>query len=284
MKIIKTKKKLLKELKKNKFNISLIPTMGNIHQGHLFLIKKSIKISNLIIVSIFLNKLQFNKLQDFINYPKTIKEDLKKLKKNKVDIVFLPHEKEIYPDGFYKHTIVSVKKTSTILENKNRTNHLNGVSTIICKLFNLIQPQYSIFGEKDYQQLYIIKTLVKELNYNIKIISIPIIREKNGLAISSRNNLLKKNEKKQASCIYKYLKKIKKKMYYYKFKIFKKIKKKYKKKFLKKKIKLESLYIRDSKNLKIISKNSKKAIILISVFIKNIRLIDNIFVNLKKNK
>ncbi|NIH40965.1 MAG: pantoate--beta-alanine ligase [Buchnera aphidicola (Periphyllus aceris)] len=282
MKIIKKKKKLIKIIKKINNNSALIPTMGNIHNGHIELIKQSNLLSKITIVSIFINKLQFNSLKDYLNYPKTIKKDLKKLKKNKVNIVFIPHQKEMFPKGLYKHTIVSVKKTSTILENITRPKYLNGVSTIICKLFNLIKPKYAIFGEKDFQQLYIIKTLVKELNYNIKIISIPTKRNKNGLAISSRNNLLNSKNKNIAKYIYKYLLQFKKKIIFQGYENIKKIKKNILKKFIKKQIKIESLKIRDSKNLKKIRKNSKKAIILISVFIKKIRLIDNIKVNIHK--
>jgi len=261
-------------LKKTNKKIGLVPTMGNLHNGHVKLILLAKKYADIIIVSIFINPMQFNNLLDLKNYPQSFTEDCIILKKHNVDIVFFPHIDEIYPNGITKQTFVEVPKLSKILEGSARPGHFNGVTTIVCKLFNIIQPDFAFFGEKDYQQLLIIKILIKELNYMIKIISLPTIRLKNGLALSSRNNNLNSKEKKIAPYLYKIIKKtceeiIKgdntRKNIIHASKIL----------LIKKGFSIDIFDVYNSKTLENSSENIKKLILLASVWLGKTRLIDN---------
>ncbi|CAL4320620.1 Pantothenate synthetase [Buchnera aphidicola (Neophyllaphis podocarpi)] len=282
MKIIKEIekiKKIIKKIKMENKSISLVATMGNIHKGHLSIIKKAKEITNITIVSIFINPMQFNNEKDIKNYPRTIEQDFNLLKKNNVDIIFYPKEKQILKKTKSLHTFVEVPYLSNILEGKKRKKHFRGVTTIIAKLFNIIQPNIALFGEKDYQQLFIIKNLVNDMNYDIKIISVPTIRHKNGLAISSRNIHLTKKQFMLALDIYKNLKYIKKEIKK-RQKNIKEILLISRKKLTNKGFVIDLLKVSDRKSLAPFSKNSKKIIVFLSVIIKNIRLIDNIKVNL----
>lgn len=201
---IKTIRHVIKQLKLEQVSIGFVPTMGALHKGHLALIKQAQKMCDIVIVSIFVNKKQFNDEQDYINYPIEIEQDIKLLAKEKVSYLFCPTSEEIWPEGV--KTIVETTKLSDILIGKVRPGHFRGVTTIVVKLFNLIEPNYAFFGEKDFQQLTIIKQMVEDLNFNIEIIGVPIIREEDGVAYSSRNKLLKPNERMAAKILYQSLK------------------------------------------------------------------------------
>jgi len=188
-------------------NIGFVPTMGALHLGHFSLIKTSIKSSTITIVSIFVNKLQFGPNEDFNNYPRTLKKDLDALKEMKVDAVFLPSHEELY-DKSYSFT-VSENNLSTKLEGAARPNFFNGVCTVVLKLFNIIRPTQSFFGQKDIQQLMIVKKLALDLNLNVKIVGCKTIRNSHGLAMSSRNQYLTNEEKLLAANIYLTLQKTK---------------------------------------------------------------------------
>ncbi len=167
---------------------AFVPTLGNLHDGHLSLVRKAKEVADRVVVSIFLNPTQFDKPEDLASYPKTLENDLELLKKEKVDLVFLPDSNEMYPKGGV--TRVEVDGISDILEGDSRPGHFSGVATIVAKLFNLVQPDISIFGEKDYQQLMLIRRMGQDLDFGIEIISAPTAREESGLAMSSRNNYL----------------------------------------------------------------------------------------------
>jgi pantoate--beta-alanine ligase len=188
MKIIKTANKIKIELE-NKKKIGFIPTMGCLHDGHVSLIKKSKKKKLLTVVSIFVNALQFNNKNDFKKYPKTTLNDLKICKKNKVDYVYLPKNKEIYPE---KKIIIKNKIHffKNYMEGKFRPGHFEGVIEVVKRLLNQIKTTYLFLGKKDYQQLIIIKKYLESINSKIKIIPCDTIRAKNGIALSSRNKLL----------------------------------------------------------------------------------------------
>ncbi len=203
---LKTLKKALESPKFFNKKIGLVPTMGAIHDGHLELINKSLKVSEVTVVSIFLNPIQFSKKEDLNNYPKTESYDIKVLTKKNVDLIFIPNQKDMYPLDF--STYIYLKKFNNILCGKRRKEHFSGVSTVVLKLFSLVKPTAAFFGEKDYQQLVIIKKLVKDLNFSIKIYSIKTVRDKRGLALSSRNKLLSEEEKIKASKINATLNKI----------------------------------------------------------------------------
>ena len=198
----------LSEVKKFRHNLSgtigLVPTMGALHDGHLSLIKKSNQTCDHTIVSIFINPTQFSEKEDLDSYPKTLDADLALLKKLPVNAVFLPTNDTMYPMGC--STFVDESILSKVLEGESRPTFFRGVITVVVKLFNLIDPTHSFFGEKDAQQLQVIKKIVTDLNYSIHIISCPIIREKTGLAMSSRNTSLSAESRKSAKIIYSALK------------------------------------------------------------------------------
>ena len=192
-----------------KKTIGLVPTMGSLHQGHVSLIKKAEKDNDIVWVSIFVNPTQFNSSADLIKYPKNLEKDIKLIKKisDKIEI-FSPNEIEIY-DGTPKLKVYDFEKIDQELEGKFRKNHFNGVATIVSKLLNLFKPSNVYFGEKDYQQTQIIKKLIFLEKIDVKMIICPTIREKNGLALSSRNNLLSNSERADSSIIYNSLKVLK---------------------------------------------------------------------------
>ena len=173
--------------------------MGALHDGHLSLVKESIETCQNTIVSIYLNPTQFALGEDLDRYPKTVEADLKKLSHFQVDCVFLPNDSEIYPKGFSMQVQENI--LSRILEGESRPDFFTGVITVVAKLFNIIEPTHTFFGKKDAQQLRIIEKLITDLNYPIEIISNPIIREENGLAMSSRNEYLNNAERKIAATI-----------------------------------------------------------------------------------
>ncbi|MCV2518519.1 MAG: pantoate--beta-alanine ligase [Candidatus Lightella neohaematopini] len=284
MKIIRSVnnlKQILKFFRDNNYIISLVPTMGNIHDGHLELVKKAKLMNTICIVSIFINPTQFDQSCDFNNYPRSIKLDCKKLKSYNVDIVFIPSVLTMYPSGTNNYTCMYVPSLSEILEGSKRLNHYKGVTTIVSKLFNLIQPNLAFFGEKDFQQLVIIKHMVYDMHYNIKIISVPIIRETSGLAYSSRNTLLDKDDYKIAHKFYLTLKSMADKLKHNIHCVVDLIKitthQLEKIGFI-----VDSLYVLDYKYLTCITNNSTNIIILSTVWLGKIRLIDNIKVKIFK--
>ena len=206
MKIFKTKAELRqwRETVSNQ-SIGLVPTMGALHAGHLSLIKESQKECTNTVVSIFVNKLQFGPNEDFNNYPRLIEEDIKFLKNKNVDILFCPEQTEIYSNdlSFQINEMRIAKK----LEGKTRPDFFGGVCMIVLKLFNIIQPHYAYFGEKDIQQLCIVQKMIKDLNFPIVLRPCPTIRETNGLAMSSRNQYLSDIEQDEAAILYQVLKK-----------------------------------------------------------------------------
>lgn len=202
MKIFTTKKEVLNYSKKAAAKgrtIGLVPTMGYLHDGHMSLVKKAKKKSNRVIVSIFVNPTQFGDPSDLDKYPRNMEADLAKLKAAKVNAVFAPEVDEVYDKQ--AQTIVETTKLSRIMMGKIRPGHFRGVATIVTKLFNICQPDLAFFGEKDYQQLQVIKRMVKDLDMPIKIIGVPTMREKDGLAMSSRNVRLTKANRKAATVL-----------------------------------------------------------------------------------
>jgi len=197
-------RKEISQQKKLGKEIILVPTMGNLHEGHLQLIDLAKKQGGFVLCSIFVNPTQFGENEDFDAYPRTLEPDQEKLNKRACDLLFFPKTVEIYPKGLNKNqlTLVRVPGISEVLCGSSRPGHFDGVATVVSKLFNLVLPDIAIFGEKDRQQLAIIRALTEDLNFPIKIIGAPITRESNGLAMSSRNGYLSEAEKQQATLIY----------------------------------------------------------------------------------
>jgi len=209
MKIIQSKNKLI-NLINNEKNLGFVPTMGAIHKGHLSLIRKSISQCNKTIVSIFINKPQFNKKKDFKKYPRTLKKDISILKKTKVDYLYLPKDNQIYPKGQNKK--IKIDSFSKKLCGKFRPRHFEAVVDVVHRFIKIINPKKIYFGEKDMQQLILISNYIKENKINVKVVGCKTIRERNGVASSSRNNLLSLKEKKIAAKIYKMIKANKRKL------------------------------------------------------------------------
>lgn len=191
---------LLSEWRNNKETIAFVPTMGNLHEGHLSLVEIAQQKAARVVVSIYVNPLQFSPDEDFASYPRTLEDDLTKLEMMGVDLVFTPDTQMIYPNGERQSTFVEVPVLSNILEGEFRPGFFKGVATVVLKLFNMVQADYAIFGEKDFQQLLIIKQMVNDLNLPIEIIAGAIKREADGLAMSSRNNYLNSSDREK-SCL-----------------------------------------------------------------------------------
>ena len=208
MKIISSKSELIKIIRENK-NLGFVPTMGGIHIGHISLIKRSINQCKKTIVSIFVNKPQFNKKNDFKKYPRNIKSDIYKLKKLKVDLLYLPKTKHIYPKGRNKN--IKIHPFSKKLCGKYRPGHFEAVVDVVERFIKIIKPKKIYFGEKDMQQLKLVDDYIKKNYPETKLVSCKTIREKNGLALSSRNFLLTDKQKIIASKIFNLLNHIKKK-------------------------------------------------------------------------
>ncbi|PWC16173.1 pantoate--beta-alanine ligase [Brenneria roseae subsp. roseae] len=178
--------------------IALVPTMGNLHDGHLTLVDEARARADIVIVSVFVNPMQFERQDDLAHYPRTLQEDCEKLNRKGVDLVFAPSPDVIYPNGLEGQTFVEVPGLSHMLEGASRPGHFRGVATIVSKLFNMVQPDLACFGEKDYQQLALIRQLVSDMGYDISIVGVPIVRAKDGLALSSRNGYLSPEERRLA--------------------------------------------------------------------------------------
>ena len=192
---------------KSEHYVVFVPTMGNLHEGHLSLIQIAKQKSGCLVSSIFVNRLQFGQTSDFDQYPRTLKEDLKSLEKNGVDVVFAPTEEDIYP--VHQEFIIEPPPLANILEGEFRPGFFSGVATLVLKLFNLVQPQLAIFGKKDYQQLCIMREMTRQLNLSIEIGEGETVRASDGLALSSRNRFLNKEERAEAVCLFQVLSKIK---------------------------------------------------------------------------
>lgn len=207
MKLIKSNNSLkneLADLREKQKKIGFVPTMGALHTGHLSLIEKSKKENDITIVSIYVNPTQFNEKSDFDKYPRTLEDDLIKLNELKPDIIFAPENDNMYPEGFEKISI-ELGNVANVLEGKHRPGHFDGVVTIVKKLFDIVEPHVAYFGQKDFQQYLVIKHMVNYFNLPIKIVKCPIVREKDGLAMSSRNVRLNDSERKIAPVLYQQL-------------------------------------------------------------------------------
>jgi len=284
MQVIEDPKLLRSEIKKLKQQgalVSFVPTMGNLHQGHLTLVKEAQQHATVSVVSIFVNPMQFNNAQDLENYPKTLTQDCSLLEKAGVDIVFTPSADIIYPDGLATQTFVEVPGISDCLEGELRPGHFRGVSTIVNKLFNLVQPDIACFGEKDFQQLAVIKKMVSDLAMPIEIIPVATVREASGLAMSSRNSKLSVAEKTIAPNIARVMNDLGKKVQSTSENC---------KKLIKDAtqildhsgFKTDEIHIVDPITLAPLNKASTQAVILMAAFLGETRLIDNLIVNLRR--
>jgi pantoate--beta-alanine ligase len=259
--------------------VALVPTMGNLHDGHMKLVDEAKARADVVVVSIFVNPMQFDRPEDLARYPRTLQEDCEKLNKRKVDLVFAPSVKEIYPNGTETHTYVDVPGLSTMLEGASRPGHFRGVSTIVSKLFNLVQPDIACFGEKDFQQLALIRKMVADMGFDIEIVGVPIMRAKDGLALSSRNGYLTAEQRKIAPGLYKVLSSIADKLQAGE-RDLDEIIAIAGQELNEKGFRADDIQIRDADTLLEVSENSKRAVILVAAWLGDARLIDNKMVEL----
>lgn len=259
--------------------VALVPTMGNLHDGHMKLVDEAKARADVVVVSIFVNPMQFDRPEDLARYPRTLQEDCEKLNKRKVNLVFAPSVKEIYPNGTETHTYVDVPGLSTMLEGASRPGHFRGVSTIVSKLFNLVQPDIACFGEKDFQQLALIRKMVADMGFDIEIIGVPIMRAKDGLALSSRNGYLTAEQRKIAPGLYKVLSSIADKLQAGE-RDLDEIIAIAGQELNEKGFRADDIQIRDADTLLEVSENSKRAVILVAAWLGDARLIDNKMVEL----
>ncbi|MCP2605338.1 pantoate--beta-alanine ligase [Candidatus Aminicenantes bacterium AH-873-B07] len=273
---IKEMKKIVRDLKRKNEIIGFVPTMGYLHEGHLSLIRESVKKANKTIVSIFVNPTQFGPSEDYNRYPRDIERDKRLLEIEKVDYLFYPCVEEMYPKGY--KTYVETTHLQDKLCGRSRPGHFRGVCTVVLKLFNIVQPDIAFFGQKDAQQAIIIKRMVKDLNLDVKIEVMPIIREKDGLAMSSRNTYLNPEERKSATVLYRSLqlaKKLIEKGERNSELIISKMKELIEAEPFSK---IDYIEIVDLEELNPIKEIKNEALIALAVYIGNTRLIDNIIV------
>ena len=259
--------------------VALVPTMGNLHDGHMKLVDEAKARADVVVVSIFVNPMQFDRPEDLARYPRTLQEDSEKLNKRKVDLVFAPSAQEIYPQGTENHTFVDVPGLSTMLEGASRPGHFRGVSTIVSKLFNLIQPDIACFGEKDFQQLALIRKMVADMGFDIEIVGVPIIRAKDGLALSSRNGYLTSDQRKIAPGLYKVLSNVAEKLRNGE-RDQPEIIAIAEQELNEKGFRADDIQIRDADTLLDLTDSSKRAVILMAAWLGQARLIDNKIVEL----
>ncbi len=269
-------KDTIEKIKDSGKSIGFVPTMGALHSGHIELVKRAVSENDITVVSIFVNPIQFNNKEDLEKYPRTLVSDLDKLSNTGCNIVFAPEVTEMYPDNKIEESF-DFGHLESVMEGKFRPGHFNGVAVVVKKLFEIVMPTNAYFGEKDYQQLLIIKELVKKLSIIVNIIPHPIVREDDGLAMSSRNLRLTSDERKIAPLIYRTLKKAKENSH--KMSLIDT------KMWVTNEInsingfKLEYFEVLDADNLNVISdwNEAEKIIGCIAVFLGDVRLIDNIF-------
>jgi pantoate--beta-alanine ligase len=263
---------------KYKTRIALIPTMGNLHEGHLALVRKAKQVADITVVSIFVNPLQFAPHEDFSSYPRTLALDKEKLAHLNVNFIFAPSISEMYPDQEHQ-TKVSVPHLSDQYCGRFRPSFFYGVTTVVAKLFNIVQPDIALFGEKDFQQFHIIKKMVADLAFPIQLLSLPTVREQDGLALSSRNQYLSSQERILACLIYQTLIAMKNKLSTGQ-ESHDKIIQEAVATLEEKNFKVDYISICQRDTLAIASSFDKELVILIAAWLGHTRLIDNLMINL----
>lgn len=255
--------------------LAFVPTMGNLHTGHLDLVTRAKTEADLVIVSIFVNPLQFGANEDLAKYPRTPEEDIRKLVEAGVNFLFMPDARDIYPEGMEKQTKVSVPGITADHCGKSRPGHFDGVSTVVAKLFQIVQPEVAIFGQKDFQQLAVIRKMVLDLCMPIRIIGQPTSRAADGLALSSRNQYLNEEQRKLAPLLYQTLKESQDRLLQQKEDIAA-IEHSSIKILENHGFKTDYFHIRDAVTLDRITAETKEIVILVAAFLGSTRLIDNL--------
>ena len=207
---IKDMRRYLREQRTRSRRVALVPTMGYLHEGHLSLVREARRLAHIVVASVFVNPLQFGPAEDLDRYPRDLAGDRRKLRAAGATVLFAPATSEFYPEGF--QTYVEVTGVTRDFCGASRPGHFRGVATVVCKLFNIIQPDLAVFGQKDYQQLVTIRRLVRDLDLDVDIVGMPTVREEDGLAMSSRNSYLSPSQRQQATAIFRGLRKAKREL------------------------------------------------------------------------
>ncbi|WP_312057488.1 pantoate--beta-alanine ligase [Pantoea brenneri] len=259
--------------------IALVPTMGNLHEGHLTLVDEARSRGDIVIVSVFVNPMQFDRADDLARYPRTLQQDCEKLNRYQVDVVFAPSSAKVYPHGLKNQTFVEVPVLSSLLEGETRPGHFRGVATIVSKLFNLVQPDIACFGEKDFQQLAIIRKMVADMGFDIEIVGVPTVRAKDGLALSSRNGYLTADERKLAPALSQVMNQMAARLANGERHI-EEIIEAASQTLLERGLRPDGLAICDAETLQPLTVDSQRAVVLMAAWLGNARLIDNQTVDL----
>ena len=262
--------------------IAFVPTMGNLHEGHLTLVRKAREHADVVVVSIFVNPMQFDKADDLKNYPRTLEDDLAKLNSEGVDLVFTPTPDIMYPEGLDRQTFVEVPGLSNMLEGALRPSHFRGVSTVVTKLFNIVQPDVACFGEKDYQQLALLRQMTLDMAMDIEIVGVPTVRELDGLAMSSRNGYLTVDERQRAPVLARTMRWISSQMRGGR-NDYAEIVVDANDQLRAAGLQPDEIYIRDAVTLQPVGEETQQAVILMSAFLGKARLIDNQVVELNNS-
>jgi pantoate--beta-alanine ligase len=266
-------RKKLKSVRSERRKIGFVPTMGYFHKGHLSLMKKARMECDFVVVSLFINPMQFGPREDYHRYPRDLERDKSLARKCGVDLLFTPSVEEMYPEK--QLTWVEVNEITDVLCGKFRPGHFKGVATVVAKLFNIIQPDVAYFGEKDYQQLQVIKKMVKDLNFSVEIVGLPTVREEDGLAMSSRNTYLSERERKSALLLSKSLRKAQE-LYEAGERDARAIKKSMLEVLDVPEVKLQYLEIMEAESLKPLKKIEGNALVALAAYVGETRLIDNL--------
>lgn len=259
--------------------VAFVPTMGNLHHGHMQLANRARELADRVVVSIFVNPLQFGEGEDLEAYPHTPQEDAAKLQEAGVDLLFRPEEGEIYPRGREGVTFIEVPDISAMLCGASRPGHFRGVATVVCKLFNIVQPDLACFGQKDFQQLAVLRRMVEDLNIPVEVVGVSTVREADGLALSSRNSYLSELERQRAPILYRVLQELAGELHGGESD-YAKLEREALQKLEQGGLQPDYLSIRRSDDLKFPCGDEKKLIILAAAFLGRTRLIDNLLIDL----
>lgn len=272
-------KSQIKAWKQQGLTVAFVPTMGNLHHGHFSLVEKAKQLADKVVVSIFVNPMQFGKNEDLDKYPRTLQADQQGLIEHGVDLLFTPTVETVYPKGLEAQTYIDVPGVSEGLCGASRPGHFRGVATIVNKLFNLVQPDIACFGEKDFQQLQVIRTMVADLSMPIDIVGVPTMREASGLAMSSRNGYLSDAEKATASAIFAAMNTVKDALEQGN-KDFSALIKNAQQSLIEKGFKPDYFAICAKDTLAPANEQDSELVILVAAYLENVRLIDNLQVSL----
>lgn len=259
--------------------VAFVPTMGNLHDGHLDLVKQAKNLADKVVVSIFVNPMQFGANEDLDAYPRTLDADRSKLEAEGVDALFFPAVDDVYPRGLSEQTFVEVPGISDLLCGASRPGHFRGVATIVCKLFNMVQPDVACFGEKDFQQLQVIRTMVEDLSMPITIVGVPTRRQEDGLAMSSRNGYLSAEQRTTATQIYAAMEQMRAAICA-RQDSYADIERKASQSLMAAGLKPEYVTIRNARSLQPAEPDDYQLVILMAAFMGTTRLIDNLQITL----